>query len=84
MARNILQKKCSKWRVWTHAVKLGMDDRPNLTEEIRGMLLQAAEYLKKDDESYINGLERQIRQLIKRCQVAEAKLYKIKKLAEEA
>lgn len=30
-----------------HAVKLGMDDRPNLTEEIRGMLVQAAESEKK-------------------------------------
>lgn len=37
----------------------------------------------EDDESYINGLERQIRQLIKRCQVVEAKLSKIKKLVEE-
>lgn len=37
----------------------------------------------EDDESYINGLKHQIRQLIKRCQVAEEKLYKIKKLAEE-
>lgn len=33
-----------------HAVKLGMDDRPNLTEEIKGMLLQAAEYLKKGEK----------------------------------
>lgn len=37
----------------------------------------------EDDESYINGLERQIRQLTKRCQVAEVKLNKIKKLFEE-
>lgn len=36
-----------------------------------------------DDESFINGLKRQISQLIKRCQVAEAKLYKIKKLIKE-
>ena len=35
------------------------------------------------NESYINGLECQIRQHIKRCQDVEAKLQKIKKLVEE-